>query len=153
VRRGAAVLRPLLYVALFTGSALLAGCTARQDASGASGAEPSGVVPATEVAALHATVDAINAAAQTPEQQREVLDRLAADQYATEQSRCAPATTTVTLEPAWSRLRTLPGEPVRYALPTLLRVHGDGRITGTDLTVLVMQVVDGHGRTSALCVA
>ena len=111
------------------------------------------MVGAAETEALHGNGRRDQRGGAKPGEQREVLDRLAAGQYASEQSRCAPATTTVSLEPAWSRLRTLPGQPVRYALPTLLRVHEGGRITGTDLTVLVMQVVDGNGRTSALCVA
>lgn len=142
----------MLSIVLLT-ALLSAGCTGAAGDSGPAPQAGETTVEAAETEALRAAVDAINAAAQSPEQQREVLDRLAADPSATEQRQCAPATTTVTLEPAWSQLRTLPGEPVRYALPTLLRVHAGGRVTGTDLTVLVMQVVDGRGRTSALCVA
>lgn len=135
---------------LLAAAAALTGCTG-SDVGTPTSTAPS--VPVAVLAALHATVADINAAAGSPTGQRAVLDRLVADDHAAEQRRCPRATTTVRLEPVWSDVRELPGRPTVYAVPAVVRILAHGRITGTDLTSLVMEVDGTRAATTALCVS
>ncbi|HEY7816314.1 MAG TPA: hypothetical protein VIC62_23910 [Nakamurella sp.] len=111
-----------------------------------------------EVAAIRATVDAFNAAAagDPSDQRQRLLDLVDPDRReAVEQ--CAVATTTVRFEPVYAGLRMLrgpadtPATRPTYALPTLIRIYSDGRLTGTDLTTLqlVVNSATGGGPTEA----
>jgi hypothetical protein len=110
-------------------------------------------VPAADLAALHRTVNTINATAGDAATQRAALQQVVLPARAAEQRRCPTATGTVTLEPAWLSVRPVAGEDGQYVLPTLIRVHAGGRIVGTDLTALVVTVVGGAARTTTLCVS
>jgi len=110
-------------------------------------------VSTTDLAALRAAVDEINRAAGDPTAQRRVLEQLVAPAQADEQRHCPQTTNTLTLEPAWPSVSPRSGTPGAYLVPTLLRVHTDGRITGTDLTALVFTVQSGRARTPTLCVS
>jgi hypothetical protein len=133
---------------LLAGALLLAGC-----AVGGTPVTATPPVSTTDLAALRASVDEINRAAGDPTTQRRVLEQLVLPAKAAEQRHCPPTANTVTLEPAWPSVSPRAGTPGAYLLPTLLRVHTDGRITGTDLTALVFTVQSGRARTSTLCVS
>jgi len=133
---------------LLAGALLLAGC-----AVGGTPVTASPPVSDTDLAALRATVDEVNRASSDPATQRRVLQQLVLAKDAAEQRRCPPTRNTVTLDPAWDSVRPHPGTPRAYLLPTLLRVHTGGRITGTDLTALVLTVQSGRARTPTLCVS
>ncbi len=141
-----------LIILVAAAAAALGGCTGPGVDSGTPGTTAAAVPPAA-LAALQATVAAINDSSGSPAAQRAVLDRLAAADHAAEQRRCPRATTTIRLEPVWSDVRELPGQPSVYAVPSVVRVSTQGRITGTDLTSLVMEVDGARAATTALCVA
>jgi len=132
---------------LLAGISMVAGC-----AVGGSPVAAAPPVSATDLAALRATVGEINQAASDPATQRQVLEQVASPTHAAEQRQCPPTNNTVTLEPAWPSVRPQAGTPGGYLVPTLLRVHADGRITGTDLTALVFTVQGGQARTPTLCI-
>lgn len=109
----------------------------------------------TQVALMRAAVDQVNAAAgHTPAEQRAVLQKLVDPDRAADQRGCAPATTTVSFDPAWSDLRPDPnGRPDSFVLPALIVIHTGGRITGTDTAALIMTMADGNAHLPPLCVA
>jgi len=133
---------------LLAGALLLAGC-----AVSGTPAPATPPVSDTDLAALRAAVDEINRAAGDPTEQRSVLDKLVLPADAAAQRQCPPTANTVTLEPAWPSVSPQAGRSGAYLVPTLLRVHTDGRITGTDLTALVFTLQSGKARSPTLCVS
>lgn len=108
--------------------------------------------------AVRALLDEVTAAAGSVPAQQAVL--AAAVDPADGLAGCAPATTTVRLEPVWAAVRPAPdwtpatGRPpvgVVYAVPTVLRILSDGVVTGTDLATLHVGVADGTARLAPFC--
>lgn len=73
---------------------------------------------------------------------------------------CAPATTTIRLEPVWDAVRPTPGwapstgrPPAGevFAVPAVVRIVRDGVVTGTDLATLHVGVADGTARLAPFC--
>ena len=100
--------------------------------------------------------------------QRRILERLALPTAADQQRACPAATTTIRIAPVYSDLRPPPDDPppaapgggtsaaasgTPYLLPALITVFTGDRITGADVVTLHVAVLDGAGRTTALCVA
>ncbi len=122
-------------------------------------------VPSPDAAAIRRTVERFNAADGTVAAQQKVVVDLVDPAQRSIQSRCPKATTTLELEPVWSALAAAPawrpsaGEMsgVVYSLPTLIRIHRAGRISGTDLTDLHLAVsTNGSTRVArlvALCIS
>lgn len=135
-------------LAVTAAATLLAGC-----AVGGTAIPTSPPVAPADLTALHRTIDEINAAAVDPTAQRTALQRLVLPAHAEDQRRCPTTSNTVTLDPAWPSVRPVPGQPGVYLVPTLVRVHTDDRITGTDLTALVLTVESGRARPATLCVS
>ena len=103
----------------------------------------------------------LNAAAGSVAAQQRVLATLVAPGQRAAQDSCPVATSTLTLEPVYADLAPAPdwrpgsGEFVGtvYSLPTLIRIHRDGRIVGTDLAELHAALADGGVGLTVLCVA
>lgn len=112
-------------------------------------------IPTATVSAIQAAIDAVNATAGgTPAGQRAVLQQLVDPARAQDQQRCAAAKTTVRFEPAWEDLRADPnGAAQTYVLPTLIRIYTADRVTGTDVTSLVIRVSGRRAQLSPLCVS
>ncbi len=108
-------------------------------------------VLASDVEAVRAMIDAINATAGGPvaDQQRRLVDSVDPDDRA-DVDRCPAATTTVRFEPVYAGLRGTGGsaDATSYALPTLIRIYTGSRMTGTDLTTLQLVVRPSDGATS-----
>lgn len=111
---------------------------------------------------MQRAVDAFNEAAGGPvPRQQAALAMLLDTGQRSVQRKCAEATTTLRLEPVYSRLAPAPGwKPTSgalsgtvYALPTLIRIYSGNRITGTDLTDLHLAVQDGRAKLPALCLS
>ena len=91
--------------------------------------------------------------------QQAALHSLVSSGQQAAQQACPIATSTISLEPVYSRLEpapswrpssgTLPG--VVYAIPTLIRIHSGDRITGTDLTDLHLAIDENQVRFPSLC--
>ena len=151
----------LLTLALMGGCASATSMTA--PAAGGSTAPSSATGSAPNASAqdlVHAAVDRFNATAGGPVQaQQRVLEGLLANGQLTQQKACPTPTTTITLDPVYARLTSVPdwhptggtmaGTP--YALPTLIRIYTGDRITGTDLTDLHLTIDAGQVRFPAIC--
>ncbi len=104
-------------------------------------------IPLADLAAIRATVDALNSAAGgRPTDQRDLLANLVEPARQSVVNACPPPATTVRFEPVYPGLRiateapaSVPGA-VSYALPSLIRVYTGERETGTDLTTLLLVV-------------
>lgn len=110
-------------------------------------------VPQPVYLAAVATIDAVNAAADSPSSQRRVLTERTSPLRRKEFDTCAVSTTTIRFEPVWSDLRASPsGDPQQWLLPTLIRIFRDGRAVGTDVTALALTFADGSMQLPPLCV-
>lgn len=131
--------RPTLVAALLVGALIVAaGCGWSAPSSGEAADRPAiSQVPSADADAIRSTVDAVNESTSgTPADQQARMQDLVDPGRRDEVARCPAATTTVQFEPVYSGLRRIGSEPGAYALPTLIRVHSGGRLTGTDLTTL-----------------
>lgn len=112
-------------------------------------------------ALLRTAVATLNGAAGSVAGQQRVLATLVAAGQRDAQRACPAATSTLTLEPVWSDLVPAPDwrpgtgmlAGTVYSLPTLIRIHRDGRIVGTDLADLHAAVDDGLLGLTVLCIA
>lgn len=113
------------------------------------------LVPAATVTAIRAAIDAVNAAAGgTPAQQRAVLQKLVDPARAQDQRGCPTAKSTVRFDASWDDLRADPnGAAQTYVLPTLIKIYTADRITGTDVTALVISVSGRRAQLPPLCVS
>ena len=113
-------------------------------------------------ASIRETIDALNAAVTRPvaAQQTALSQLLDAGQRAA-QAKCPAATSTLEFLPVWASLAPAPGwhpptgtmsGPI-YSLPTLIRIHRQDRITGTDLTDLHLAVSGDTATLPSLCVS
>lgn len=112
-------------------------------------------VPADTLSAIRAAIDAVNATAgSTPVLQRAVLQKLVDPARAQDQRGCPTAKTTVRFEASWDDLRVDPnGAAQTYVLPTLIKIYTADRITGTDVTALVISVSRQRAQLPPLCVS
>jgi len=110
--------------------------------------------------AVEAAINTFNAeAGGAAAAQQAVLKTLVAPGQATAQKACAAATSTVRLEPVYSRLAVSPGwmpasgtlEGTIYVLPTLIRIYTGTRVTGTDLSALHLAIGRGQMHFPAIC--
>lgn len=110
-------------------------------------------IPAADAAAVRATVEEFNAAADgTPSDQRQRLVELVDPDRRERAIQCPTATTTVRFEPVYAGLRALADDGARtYVLPTLIRVYDGGRLAGTDVAALqlVVRPATGDGTPEA----
>jgi len=144
--------RPGLVGILAVGGLLmLAACTAGT-ASHPTAPTGAGVADSAALAAIQATIDAINATAGGPVgAQRAVLQSLAAPDQEADQRACPAANTTLAFDPAFRGLRQAgDGE---YLLPIYITIYTGDRISGSDLATLHLRLMGGAARTSALCVS
>lgn len=110
---------------------------------------------------VRAAVAKLNAAAESVAGQQRVLTTLVAPGQRAAQRSCPAATSTLTLEPVYAELAPTPdwrpGTGVLagtvYSLPTLIRIHRDGRIVGTDLAELHTAVAENRVGLTVLCIA
>jgi hypothetical protein len=120
----------------------------------------SAAVPADDQLAIMRSIERFNAAAAGPvADQQAVLPELTDPALVGELESCPAATATFRFEPIYPALRPAPdwtpqtgalGGTV-YALPTLIRIYTDDRITGTDLTTLHLGVQNGEAYLTSLC--
>lgn len=130
------------------GLSLLAGCTTAP----ASQAVATTPVGGPALAAIQATIDAINATAGGPVgAQRAVLQSLAAPDQTADQRACPAATNTLAFDPAYRGLQQTGHDD--YLLPVYITIFTGDRISGSDLATLRLRLIGGAARTSALCVS
>ncbi len=112
-------------------------------------------VPARAVSVIKTAIDAVNATAGgAPAAQRAVLRRLVDPARALDLRGCPAAKTTVRFEASWGDLRADPnGAANTYVLPTLIRIYTANRITGTDVTTLLISVSGQRAQLPPLCVS
>ncbi|WP_188944574.1 hypothetical protein [Nakamurella endophytica] len=133
-----------------------AGTTAGTDTGTASAPDPQ------LVARVRAVFDRLSAAAAgAPAAQQQLFLQVVDPGQLSVQRRCVVPTGTLTFEPAYAYLAAAPDwQPAQgtmtgtvYSLPSLLRVHRQGRIAGTDLADLHISVSGDTVRLTALCAA
>ena len=118
--------------------------------------------PSAAETAIRGTIAALNAGAgqSVTDQQTTLQSLIDVGQRAT-QAKCPAATSTLEFLPVWSSLAVAPDwhppagtmSGTIYSLPTLIRIHRQDRITGTDLTDLHVAVAADGASLPSLCVS
>ncbi len=113
-------------------------------------------------ASIRGTIDALNAAVtQSVAAQQTALSQFLDTGQRAAQAKCPAATSTLEFLPVWSSLASAPDwrppagtmSGAIYSLPTLIRIHRQDRVTGTDLTDLHLAVSGNTATLPSLCVS
>lgn len=131
--------------------ATLVGCSAEPTAGGV-------VLPGS--AEIRAAIAVVNAASASPADQRAALASVTYPAGRPALDRCPDTARTVRMEPVLSEVtaapdftdadgHTPPGTVL--AVPALVRVHADGALATTEVTLLYLGVADGRALFSPLC--
>ena len=118
--------------------------------------------PSAAETAIRGTIAALNAGVeQSVADQQTTLGRLIDAGQRVTQAKCPAATSTLEFLPVWSSLAVTPDwhppagtmSGTIYSLPTLIRIHRQDRIAGTDLTDLHVAVTSDGATLPSLCVS